>query len=372
MRIAYLCADPGIPVRGHKGASVHLRSLASALHHRGHDVLLAATAIEGDEPAPTGVVMERLPSDEADATAWLTTGLRDWRADVVLERYSLFSGPGVRVAHGLGLNFVLEVNAPLVDEAARYRGLTDVETWRAREKDLLRASDRVVAVSNGVRDHVLMCDVPRSRVVVIRNGVDVELFAGGRGNGVRRRYGLRRKPVIGFAGSLKAWHGVRTLVLALAGLPESAHLLVVGDGPQREDIQALASALHVGPRLRMAGAVGHERMPDYLAAMDVAVAPYEPQPGFYFSPLKVMEYMAAGLPVVASNQGDLPEIIGDAGVLVPPGDEPALRDALNRLLNSERRRTELGLRARRRAHAMTWDGVAQEVERLLLLKAMAA
>ena len=372
MRIAYLCADPGIPVRGHKGASVHLRSLASALHRRGHDVLLAATAIDGDEPAPAGVVMERLPSDEAESTAWLTTGLRDWRADVVLERYSLSSGPGVSVAHRLGLNFVLEVNAPLVDEAARYRGLTDVQSWHAKERALLLASDRVVAVSSGVRDHVLMCGVPRSRVAVIHNGVDVELFAAGRGNAVRRRYGLWRKPVIGFAGSLKAWHGVQTLVLALAGLPENVHLLVVGDGPQRQEIEALAAALHVTTRLRMAGAVAHERMPDYLAAMDVAVAPYETQPDFYFSPLKVMEYLAAGLPVVASSQGDLPEIIGDAGVLVPPGDEPALRAALNRLLNNDGRRTQLSLRAHGRAAAMTWDGVAQNVEHVLQLKAVAA
>ena len=372
MRIAYLCADPGIPVRGHNSSAVHLRSLASALHRRGHDVLLAATAIEGDEQPPPGVLMERLPSDEAEATAWLTTGLRDWRADVVLERYSLNSGPGARVAHRLGLAFVLELNAPLADEAARYPGLTDVQTLLTREKALLLASDRIVAVSNGVRDHVLKTGVPRSRVVVIRYGVDIELFASGRGNAVRRRYGLRGKHVIGFAGSLKAWHGVRTLVLALAGLPESVHLLLVGDGPLREEIEALATALRVSPRLRMSGAVAHERVPDYLASMDVAVAPYESQLGFYASPLKVMEYMAAGLPVVASNQGDLPEIIGDAGVLVPPGDEPALRDALNRLLNSERRRLELSLHARRRVQAMSWDGVAQQLERALLVKAVAA
>ncbi|HVH64727.1 MAG TPA: glycosyltransferase family 4 protein [Candidatus Acidoferrum sp.] len=365
MRIAYLCADPGIPVLGHKGASVHLRSLASALQRHGHEVLLAASAVEGENPPPIGVVMVRLPDDPADATTWLTSGLRDWRADVVLERYSLESGPGERVARQLGVPFVLEVNAPLVDEAARFSGLTNIEAWRARERGLLLASDRVVAVSSGVRDHVLRAGVPPARVVVVHNGVDATLFAGGRGNAIRRRYGLRGMPVIGFAGSLKAWHGVRTLVLALAGLPESVHLLVVGDGPQREDIEALATTLDVSGRLRMAGAVPHDRMPDYLAAMDIAVAPYEPQPGFYFSPLKVIEYMAAGLPVVASDQGDLPDIVGDAGLLIPPGDEPALRDALSRLLTDERARREMSFRARRRARAMSWDSVAREVEGVL-------
>lgn len=372
MKIAYLCADRGIPLLGHKGASVHLRSLATALHRRGHDVLLVASAIEGENAPPPGIALERLPRDEAEATEWLTRRLQDWRPDAVLERYSLSSGPGVRVAHLLEVPFVLEVNAPLVDEAARFRGLTNVDDWRAREQHLLRASDRVIAVSSGVRDHVLTSGLPRERVVVIHNGVDVTLFAAGRGNTIRRRYGLRGKPVLGFAGSLKPWHGVESLVRALPGLSETVHLLLVGDGPQRDAVEALARALNVTPRLRMAGAVPHERMPDYLAAMDVAVAPYEAQPDFYFSPLKVIEYMAAGLPVVASDQGDLPEIIGDAGILVAPGDEHALGNALSRLLGDERHRTELGARARRRARAMSWDAVAKVIENVLGLKAVAA
>jgi glycosyltransferase involved in cell wall biosynthesis len=372
MRIAYLCADRGIPVLGHKGASVHIRSLAAALERRGHEVLVAASTIAGENVPPLGIVIERMPRDGAEATDWLTRRLQAWRPDAVLERYSLGSGPGLRAAHLLAVPFVLEVNAPLVDEAARFRSLTNIDEWRTREQDLLRASDRVIAVSNGVRDHVLASGVPRERVVVIHNGVDVTLFAAGRGNTIRRRYGLRGKPVVGFAGSLKPWHGVELLVRALAELPETVHLLVVGDGPQRDAVEALASALKVSPRLRLTGAVPHERMPDHLAAMDVAVAPYERQLDFYFSPLKVMEYMAAGLAVVASDQGDLPDIIDDAGILVAPGDEGTLRDVLSRLLSDEARRMELGERARHRARVMSWDAVARDIENILGLEAMAA
>ncbi len=372
MRIVYLCPDPGIPVLGHKGASVHLRSLASALVRRGHDVLLVARAIEGENAPPDGVVLERLPGGEPDQGVWLATRLHGWRADVVLERYSLASGAGLQAARTLKLAFVLEVNAPLVDEAARYRGLTGVHSWRARERELLRSSDRVIAVSRGVRDHVLASGLPSERAIVVPNGVDTALFAAGRGNAVRRQHGLRGVPVVGFAGSLKPWHGVGTLVRVAAGLPENAHLLVVGEGPQREEVQVLAAALGIGSRLRMVGAVPYPSMPDYLAAMDVAVAPYEPQSGFYFSPLKVVEYMAAGLPVVASNQGDLQEIIGEAGILVPPGDEPALRDALLQLLNDEVLRTDLGMRGRRRAGAMTWDAAAARIEAALAVRPVAA
>lgn len=372
MRIFYLCADPGIPVLGHKGASVHLRSLASALQQRGHNVLLVATTTEGENPVPAGVLLERLPGGNADRVAWLTARLRAWRADVVLERYSLASGPGLRAGRAMGLPFVLEVNAPLVDEAARYRGLTGLDGWRLREQELLRASDRVIGISNAVREHVVEAGVPKERVVVIHNGVDLALFGAGRGNAVRRRYGLRGVPVVGFAGSLKPWHGVRTLVQAVAGLSKDVHLIIVGDGPERDALQALAATVGIDARLRMVGAVPHERVPDYLSAMDVAVAPYEPLLGFYFSPLKVAEYMAAGLPVVASNQGDLPAVIGDAGVLVASGDGPALCDALGRLLEDDTLRRELGLRARWRARAMSWDAVARRVEAVVALTAVAA
>src|ERR671923_2252098 len=115
MRIAYLCADPGIPVRGHKGASVHLRSLATALRRRGHDVMLAASAIDGQNALPEGVAVARIPADGGEAIVWLTSHLRGWRPDVVLERYSLNSGAGSEVAHALEIPFILEVNAPLVD-----------------------------------------------------------------------------------------------------------------------------------------------------------------------------------------------------------------------------------------------------------------
>ena len=372
MRIVYLCADRGIPVLGHKGASVHLRSLAAALRRRGHDVLLAASAIAGENPPPVGVALETLPRGNAEATSWLATRLGDWRPDVVLERYSLDSGPGLSVVRVLGLPFVLEVNAPLADEAARYRGLSEVDAWRERERKILRASDRVIAVSNGIRNHVLRAGVAAERVVVIPNGVDLTLFRGGRGNAVRRRYGLRGLPVVGFAGSLKPWHGLRTLVLAMAGLSQAAHLLVVGDGPERKEVERFATECGIAARLRMAGAIAHERVPDYLAAMDIGVAPYDAQPDFYFSPLKVIEYLAAALPVVASNQGDLPEIIGDAGILVPPADPEALREALRRLLEDEGLRGQLGARADARARAMSWDNVAARVEAVLSLRAVAA
>jgi glycosyltransferase involved in cell wall biosynthesis len=106
-------------------------------------------------------------------------------------------------------------------------------------------------------------------------------------------------------------------------------------------------------------------MPAYLDAMDVGVAPFEAMEGFYFSPLKVAEYMAAGLPVVASRQGDLPIMVADAGILFEPGDASALAAALFSLASDPELRVRLGEAAKIRAASMSWTSVAARLQDVL-------
>ena len=120
----------------------------------------------------------------------------------------------------------------------------------------------------------------------------------------------------------------------------------------------------VADRIEVTGPVSTEDAARRLRAGTVALAPYPPDPFFYFCPLKVMECMAAGLPVVTTAQGDLPEILGDAGVLVAPGDRHAITDAVERVLEDEPLRWALGTRARERAvSSFTWDDAADRMVR---------
>src|SRR5262249_29411154 len=118
-----------------------------------------------------------------------------------------------------------------------------------------------------------------------------------------------------------------------------ARLLIVGDGPERGSLADRSTDLGLVDEVVFTGAVSPSEVPAFLASMDVALAPYPNLARFYFSPLKVYEYMAAGLPVVASCIGQLEELIepGVNGLLVPPGDAKALQAALQTL------RTDAGL-----------------------------
>ena len=363
MKIAYVCADPGIPLGGVKGASVHLRSLASAMARRGNQVVLICARTEGSNPPPTGVRVLALPS--AAQTRWLTEQFAEADIEAVLERYSLPSGAALQAARTLTLSFTLEVNAPLADEAARFRGLQDVEMWRAREQQLMAEADRLIVVSTSLRDHALAAGARQGSIRVIPNGVQLDLFRRGGRATIRRQLGIDDALMIGFVGSLKPWHGVSRLLEAFAALPGSYRLLIVGDGPERHALEARASVLGIGDRTVFAGAVSHAQVPAYLDSMDIGAAPFESMTGFYFSPLKVVEYLAAGLPVVASRQGDLPLLVGDAGILYEPGSQDALTGALRRLGEDSRLRARLAWSAITRVASLDWDKVAAQVESVL-------
>jgi glycosyltransferase involved in cell wall biosynthesis len=168
---------------------------------------------------------------------------------------------------------------------------------------------------------------------------------------------------VGFVGTLKPWHGLGILIEAFANLHRDvpwARLLIVGDGPMREQIVADLGTSELLDATHLAGSIPPDEVPHWLTSLQVGVAPYPDLEGFYFSPLKVFEYMAAGLPVVASRVGQLNGVIRDGvnGILCPPGDAAALAKALRRLQADPGLRRRMGHAAREsvlRHH--TWDAV---------------
>nr|HNT36994.1 glycosyltransferase [bacterium] len=119
----------------------------------------------------------------------------------------------------------------------------------------------------------------------------------------------------------------------------------------------------IADSIRFTGMVAHEEMPEYLAAADVGVATFEDTEAVSAkSPLKIAEYLASGLPIVASRVGEVSRMVGEAGLLVPPGDSEAVAEAVLRILADSDTIESLGRAARQRAEAIyNWDQTASNL-----------
>ncbi|PWC14530.1 glycosyltransferase family 4 protein [Brenneria corticis] len=373
MRVAYICADPGIPVFGSKGASIHVQEVIRSLLRRGARVTLFAQRPEG-EPPPDLRSLEVTPlpplpasGAAARATAALAANrvlpdllARSGPFDLLYERYSLWSHAGMAFARRNRIRRVLEVNAPLIEEQRQYRELPLRRQAERVIRSLLADAATIVAVSPGVKAYLDAFPESGGRAVVVSNGVDLARFPAARpprpgGN------------TIGFLGSMKPWHGVDRLIDAFALLHRRGRhgrLLVVGDGGESAPLLEKVTRDNLLPFTRFTGAVAPHRVPALLAEMDIAVAPYPRLAGFYFSPLKIYEYMAAGLPVVATRVGHLHEVLeeGRAGLLVPPDDPAALCEALIALLDDDALRQTLGQAGRALvAQRYGWDAIVGRI-----------
>jgi len=294
--------------------------------------------------------------------------LKAWPVDLIYERYALFNCAGIRLAKELGVPHILEVNAPLADEQERMRGLEMKHLAHEMERRIFCETDAVVVVSRSLQDFVASRSVPVSRIHVLPNAVDPQRFAAVRdGAKVRTQHQLDNKCVVGFVGSLKPWHGTETLLEAFRVLHVKAahtHLLIVGDGPGRENLEKYAQANGLNGVVTFTGNVPYDDIPHYIAAMDIAVAPYIPHENFYYSPIKIFEYMIMGKPVVAGKIGQVEELItdGETGMLYEPGNIAQLAAALAKLAGDANLCRSLGAKAKAWVQQeRTWDNNGRQV-----------
>lgn len=298
---------------------------------------------------------------------------RDFDPHFLYERYAFGNVGGVAAARRIGRPLFLEVNSPLVDELKRTRGLSFERLARRSERHVLENADRICAVTGVLRDLLVELGAPRERVLVTPNGVhpdqyaapdDLEAKARARaGLGLSEGSDDDEEVVLGFVGYYRSWHRLDLAIAALAA-PElaSAHLVLVGEGPAREELETCARTHAVTDRVHFAGPRRHDSIPSLLPAFDVALVPaINP----YASPLKLHEYMAAGLPTIAPDQPNLREVLehGRESLLVAPGDADAFSDALVRLVGDGELRRRLGSEARRQidVQGLTWEANARRV-----------
>ena len=365
MKILYSAIDQTVP--GTRGGSVHVTAVAEGLAALGHDVHVLATP--GHGPFPRGAVrwIPMTPPFGANQLRWVRSArvgrlAGALRPDVIMERYYNFGGEAILHARRLGATAVLEVNAPVIDHPGSTKALLDrallvrpLQRWRER---LCAAADIIVTPSAAI----LPPGTPAGRILELEWGADPVRFHPGASGSLP--FTPPPCTVAVFAGAFRSWHGAIGLARAVRLLRERGRrdigALFIGDGPELPRVRAEAAGLDL---VVFTGPLPHDLMPAALATAHIGVAPFdldahEPLSlGFYWSPLKIYEYMATGLPVVAPAVARIPQLVSHEheGILYDPATPGALAAALERLTDAALRE-RLGAAARSRAERdYSWE-----------------
>ncbi|HEX6885268.1 MAG TPA: glycosyltransferase family 4 protein [Planctomycetota bacterium] len=350
MRIVCLNQDAGIDPARKKGAAVHLAAMRAAFADLGH------------------VVVPLDPGDGASGEARVEAELEAAHAaggvDLVYERYALGKDRGARWCRARGVPLVLEVNAPLADEEARYRGGEIDPAVTARERELFGTAALAIAVSSEVARYAVARGADAGRVHVRPNGVDTRRFRPrAPGDPVRARLVPGARFALGFHGRLRPWHGFGLFARAAARLlelGEPVHLVLVGEG---EFEPALAAAGIPAERVTRIPWVEHAEIGPYVASFDALPLTYDPDAPCYFSPLKLAEAMACGVVPVLPPLGDLADAARDGmdALFYPAGDMEALVGALRGLIADPLLRARLARGAVESARTKSWSAIAEFV-----------
>jgi len=280
--------------------------------------------------------------------------------DVVLGRTLEYEWTPWIVAAILKRPLMLEVHSPFYMER-RMRGRGESRILRWLECAQWRRAARIWVNSRELESIIASNGIAPERIRFIPFGVRLDKFP-------ERAPRANNRPVqIIFVGSFFEWHGIAELLQAFAAARKrnnGIHLRLVGDGVVRSSSEKLVQSLGLGDSVEFTGWLAPEEVVEYLKQADIGAAPFLKLERFYFDPAKILEYMAAGLAIVSTEQGRIGEMVqhGENGLLVPPGAVEPLAEALVQLAEDKELRERLGTAARTKlAREYTWEITAKRV-----------
>lgn len=301
------------------GQYVHIESIIKEMRKQGHEVFVVAPSVaENSEFGSSGGWVSKLrsliPSGVSELLEFcysffvffkLLVAIKKYKPDVIYERYNLFLPAGIWVKKLFKLPMQLEVNSPLYNERKEYGGLT--LSWLAKwsEHYTWKNSDRVLPVTHVLAQYIVAAGVDKSKVEVIPNGVDSTMFAPQQLS--CRSKVFDNKLVVGFVGFCREWHQLDAVLERLARMKNpNIHFLLVGDGPVIESLNSQAESLGFTSAFTATGLVSRDEIPYWLDQIDIALQPAVTP---WASPLKMIEYLAKGLAIVAPNSPNIKELL---------------------------------------------------------------
>ena len=356
------------------GQYVHVEEIIKAMRALGHDVIIVAPKIAeisdfGSDGGWVDVLKAKLPkwfyevlefSYSFYAFLKLCRAIIKHKPDVIYERCNLFLPAGIWVKKIFKLPLQLEVNSPLYQERKKYGGIALDGLAKWSERYVWRNADKVLPVTDVMASYIKAIGVPEEKITVIPNGVDTSIFEPK--NAANRAQRFEGKLVIGFVGFCREWHKLDEVLALLANDNRTnVFFLLVGDGPVIPELKAQAKALGFEKQVEATGLVKRAEMPYWLDQMDIALQPAVTP---WASPLKMIEYLAKGLAIVAPNSANILELLNEKNSCLFEEDNlQGMIEQIERLIDDEVLRANVSKEALATIERLqlSWRGNASKI-----------
>lgn len=365
--------------QGEEPESIHIAAIVNALKELGHDVLLVgpvAAHRSGSRGGPSflarikravpGLVFELLQlAYNAVVYRKLRKAVRQYRPDLIYERYALYNFAGTLLARRWRIPLVLEVNTPYAHAWAKYYGLRFRRLAEAIEMRTLLAASHLITVTHAQKHFLEKHGIPPKSLAVLHNAIDPAEFDPDRFPAARTRFGLSEQhTVVGFVGTMNRWQGIpefpKVIHAVLSGR-DDVRFLFVGDGEFRRLLEDFCRTAGFSDKVIFVGRQPHSEIPALIAAMDIAILLNS---NAYGSPMKIFEYLAMKKAVIAPRVGPVEEIITDTrtGLLIEPGNAEQMAKKITLLASDSGLRRRLGEEGRKYVVAHhTWKENAARI-----------
>jgi len=344
--------------RGKRVEGVHIRSICKALEEKGHEVEIMA--FPGSEAVETS---NKLQDDKGSTLGRFLKSFTQYapefifelmemaynfvvyyrikkyikkdKVDLIYERYSLFMYYTVKLARKNNIPVILEINDSALVE--RVRHLFFVAIAKKFESWIFRNADGLVFISNEFKKIASTNYTLTNHMCVSPNAADPQQFSRDKYDRrtIRKQLGIESGIVCGYVGAFHHWHGIHIFidkVIPVMKKNPDTYMLMIGDGELLDDIKGIVEENHLQDKFIFTSRIPHDEVPHYIAAMDIAVLP---DSNVYGSPMKIFEYMAMEVPVVAPDYSPIGEVIksGETGWLFHKNDFNDCVQLFEKLLN---------------------------------------
>ncbi len=359
------------------GQFVHIEEMIKALRSLGHEIIVVeprqlALKSFGKSSGGVGLMRRFLPGFIHEILEFCYSFFDfvktfsyviKYRPDCIYERYNLLFPSGIWVKKLFNLPFLLEINAPLYYERSVNNGISFKLLANWSELYVWKNADFVLPVTEVLSKMIQEKGIHKDKCYVIPNGINRGFLNRKVNSRVLDELFLKDKVVLGFVGFIRKWHRLdRVLDLVAEHQDKNLHLLIVGDGPVKDELIEQANRLGIKDRLTFTGVVERDRVADYIDSFDIALQPDVVE---YASPLKAFEYMALGKAILAPNKSNILEILENevSAILFDPADDNSFCRELLHLCDDEELRVRVGRGAREAIDSkkLYWDENAKNV-----------